>query len=93
MKSRESMVCPRLNARPGALAFLFLVVAGFTTIVHPQSETGSISGSVTDPSGAVVAGAKVSLMDRDRGSEACQGRSKRKPVRRSKREPVIKDAV
>jgi len=23
----------------------------------------------------------------------CQGRSKRKPVRRSKREPVIKDAV
>jgi len=64
------MVCPRLNARPGALAFLFLVVAGFTTIVHPQSETGSISGSVTDPSGAVVAGAKVSLMDLDRGSEA-----------------------
>jgi hypothetical protein len=52
------------------LAFLVFVVAGFTTIAHPQSETGSISGSVTDPSGFVVAGAKVSLIDLDRGSEA-----------------------
>jgi hypothetical protein len=51
------------------LAFLVFVVAGFTTIAHPQSETGSISGAVTDPSGFVVVGAKVSLIDLDRGSE------------------------
>lgn len=42
---------------------LFLLVAG----AQAQLYTGSVSGTVSDPSGAVVPGAKVSLVDAEKG--------------------------
>jgi carboxypeptidase family protein/TonB-dependent receptor-like protein len=38
------------------------------TTAHAQKDTGGITGTVTDPSGAVVSGAKVSITDVDRGT-------------------------
>ena len=35
---------------------------------HAQKDTGGLAGTVTDPSGAVVSGAKVSVTDVDRGT-------------------------
>jgi len=49
-----------------ALAFLFLIVS-LPPIVHAQTESGSITGSVSDPTGAVVSNATVRLTDVDRG--------------------------
>ena len=48
------------------LAFV-LLVAGLFTAVHAQTDTGTISGAVTDPTGAVVSNATVRLTDVDRG--------------------------
>ena len=45
-----------------ALALLFFVIIGFASIAHAQTETASIRGSVTDPTGAVVRDATVRLM-------------------------------
>ena len=47
-----------------ALALLLLPMAA-----HAQTETGSVYGSVTDPSGAVVPNASVRLIDVDRGTQ------------------------
>jgi len=48
------------------LVTLFLV---FPSPAHAQVETGSIRGSVTDPSGAVVRDATVRLIDPERGRQ------------------------
>ena len=49
------------------LAFLFFVVVGLQSTAYAQTETASIRGSVTDPTGAVVPNATVRLVDIDRG--------------------------
>ena len=51
------------NSRVVILAFVLLLVVG---ISYAQTETGSIYGSVTDPTGAVVPNATVHLIDIDR---------------------------
>src|SRR6202046_1007254 len=51
-----------------AVSALFLLVAiSFVTPLWAQKDAGAIVGAVRDPSGAVVAGAKVSVEDVDRG--------------------------
>src|SRR5208283_4349395 len=45
----------------------FLLVAGISLPAHGQTETGTIYGSVSDPTGAVVPSATVRLIDPDRG--------------------------
>src|SRR5690348_11599002 len=52
-----------------ALLALLLFVTNLPSTAHSQTETGTIRGSVGDPSGAVVPGAFVHLIDIDRGSE------------------------
>ncbi|MEJ7578503.1 MAG: carboxypeptidase regulatory-like domain-containing protein [Pyrinomonadaceae bacterium] len=47
-----------------ALCFGFLVPAGFA-----QETTGTITGSITDPNGAVVAAAQITISDSERGFE------------------------
>jgi len=48
--------------------FLFSLVFGFAPIAYCQTETGTIYGSVTDPTGAVVTDASIRLIDTDRGT-------------------------
>jgi len=50
------------------LALCWLILS-FAQAVNAQTETGSVYGSITDPSGAVVSGASVRLIDTDRGTE------------------------
>jgi hypothetical protein len=52
------------------LTFLSFVVVGVLSTAYAQTETGTIRGSVNDPSGAVVPGATVRLIDVDRGTLA-----------------------
>ena len=42
--------------------FVFLFSSAFS-MLHAQSNSGSISGTVTDPSGAVIPGASVSIQN------------------------------
>ena len=52
------------------ISFLFLVVAGILSSANPllaQPGRGSINGSVTDPTGAAVAGAKLTLQNHATG--------------------------
>jgi len=44
-----------------------LVAVALLSTAHAQTETGTIRGSVTDPSGAVVPNATIRLIDIDRG--------------------------
>ena len=46
---------------------VLLVALCFTTALQAQLYTGSVTGVVTDPSGAVVPGAKITLTDQDKG--------------------------
>jgi hypothetical protein len=54
----------------GARLLLLLAAAVLLPCIpaHAQKDTGGIAGTVTDPSGAVVSGAKVSITDVDRGT-------------------------
>jgi hypothetical protein len=49
------------------LAVLFLTAIGVTSL-RAQVDTGSITGTVTDPSGAVVSGARVTLTNEGTGT-------------------------
>ena len=53
--------------RLAVLTLVFFLAAGMISSSHAQTETGSIYGSVTDPTGAVVPGATVRLVDIERG--------------------------
>lgn len=44
------------------------MLALFSLALHAQEVTGTINGTVTDPSGGAVAGAKVTVKDLDRGT-------------------------
>src|SRR5215213_3045963 len=49
------------------LALAFAMV--FQSVAFAQTETGVIAGTVTDPQGAVVAGATVTVTSADTGAE------------------------
>jgi hypothetical protein len=67
----------RPRSRAVVLPVVFLLAAATLSPAHGQTETGTIYGSVTDPTGAVVANAAVRLIDTDRGlkSEVATGSS------------------
>jgi hypothetical protein len=52
-----------------ALALLFFIFTGLPSIAHTQTESAGISGTVTDPTGAVIQSATVRLIDVDRGTQ------------------------
>jgi len=56
--------------RLAVLQVLFFVAAGTFSPVDAQTETGTIHGSVTDPTGAVVVNAALRLIDIDRGIQS-----------------------
>jgi hypothetical protein len=56
-----------LNLRKPSHVVLFTFLVTFATVLRAQKDTGGITGIVTDPSGAVVGGAKVTVTDVDRG--------------------------
>jgi len=58
-----------VTGRGAVLAFL-CVLACFIPPAHAQTETGTIRGSVIDPSGAVVPNARVRLLDIDRETQS-----------------------
>src|SRR6266550_493437 len=51
------------------LTLLFSFITGFLSVAHAQTESASISGTVTDPTGAVVLRATVRLIEVDRGTQ------------------------
>jgi hypothetical protein len=52
-----------------AMRVLFVLILVFFLSPHAQAQlyTGSVSGVVTDPSGAAVPSAKITLVDQNRG--------------------------
>jgi len=52
-----------------AVLALSLLIFSFAQAANAQTETGSVYGSITDPTGAVVTDASVRLIDTDRGTE------------------------
>jgi Carboxypeptidase regulatory-like domain/TonB dependent receptor len=65
------------SSRLAILPVLLFLAAGLVLPASCQTETASIDGSVADPTGAVVADARVRLVDTDRGlkSEVATGSS------------------
>ena len=65
----------RINALAGVLFISLVVCSG----VSAQVTGGTISGSVTDPSGAAIPGAAVSILNRAKG-EARDGRDQDREI-------------
>ncbi len=61
----KEMLLLKLN-RIACLAVSLLPISSVVYVAHAQEETGSISGTVKDASGAVVRGATVTLVNTDR---------------------------
>lgn len=59
------MLSKLLHLRPTGSAFLWL--ACVSTLLAQSSRAGALTGTVSDPSGAVVAGATVTLTNNDTG--------------------------
>ena len=51
--------------RPGATSILLLFV--FSAYAWPQTEVATVFGTVSDPSGAVIAGAQVTILNQSTG--------------------------
>src|ERR1700742_29792 len=62
------MAHPKTFCRHARLTVLILFIACSVLSAFAQTETGSIRGSVTDPTGAVVPNAAIRLFDTDRDS-------------------------
>jgi hypothetical protein len=59
---------PRLYKRPGLLlAIIAVLMLGLCGQTHAQIDTGGITGTVKDPSGAVVPGAECTVTNTDTG--------------------------
>jgi len=58
----------RLTAKHFRIWFASVLLLGFLPLCWGQKDTGSIVGTVKDSSGAVIAGAKVTVTDADRGT-------------------------
>src|ERR1051326_2362310 len=58
---------PSAHASQKNMWFLPLVLVALTSIASAQLYTGSITGTVTDPSTAVVPGAKITVTDVEKG--------------------------
>jgi hypothetical protein len=63
------MTSPEVTGRKLVLVF-FCVLVVFIPHALAQTETGTIRGSVIDPTGAVVTNASVRLIDTDRGAQS-----------------------
>ena len=59
----------RFAVRFGALSLAALLAVSATLVAQTTISTGSIVGTVTDPQGALVAGAKVRIRDKATGQE------------------------
>jgi hypothetical protein len=64
-KSQSKALSANIFVRYGWLLFSFVLL--LTTLANAQLYTGSIAGTVTDPSGAVIPAARVSATDQDKG--------------------------
>ena len=74
MKSRRSSIptaASGLRAMPYLSAFLFLVIAT-SPALFAQVDRAALTGTVTDPSGAILGGATVKVRAVDTGIEAEQ---------------------
>jgi len=60
----------RPSSRTVVLPIVFFIVAGIFSPARGQTETGTIYGSVTDPTGAVVPSVTIRLIDTDRGAQS-----------------------
>jgi len=69
VKPLECAMNSAFRALPLSLSvvFLYVVLAAFPPTLFGQAVFGSISGSVTDPSGAGIPGAKVIIIDAGKG--------------------------
>src|SRR5437870_523419 len=69
VKPLECAMNSAFRALPLSLSvvFLFVVLAAFPPTLFGQAVFGSISGSVSDPSGAGIPGAKVIIIDAGKG--------------------------
>ena len=65
------MMFPKMLAsRSLVFGFLVLSLSVFVVSVHAQFGSGALTGTVTDPSGAAVVGAQLTLTNRATGSQA-----------------------
>ncbi|HEX4169030.1 MAG TPA: carboxypeptidase regulatory-like domain-containing protein [Bryobacteraceae bacterium] len=69
MKSSAPRAPSARLARCIATLFSIYAIAQWTPSAAAQEVTASITGQVTDPSGAVISGAKVTATDQQRGTE------------------------
>src|SRR5271167_199471 len=58
------------SSRVAVLPIVFFLVASIVSPAHGQTETGTIYGSIIDPTGAVIPNATVRLIDADHGIQA-----------------------
>jgi hypothetical protein len=67
MYSEQSRVVRTFARSSKSTWFLAIIFFALTTAASAQLYTGSISGTVTDPSAALVPGAKISVVDSEKG--------------------------
>src|ERR1700739_900099 len=64
LQLKEPLMPSLRTLRSVLVCFCFTCLSG---LIWAQKDTGSIVGTVKDPSGAVVTGAKITVTDVDRG--------------------------
>src|SRR5215469_11758557 len=62
-KAGQAAACGRTLAVSALLLVIAIAIFGLRIPVEAQSTTGRILGTITDPSGAAVAGANVTITD------------------------------